>query len=599
MPKIKTLCRTSKIAMENSHSSNNYRRGCRNALHHKENLPLMSNNPKKLSSTLKTRQDADINSSSSIEAFECSLDLFPHLIYISDLTKDFVNRAAGVLEIPKNQFFLETAITFIQVYVSTSDSQSLHKRCTCRKPEAWPYILFISVCESEQVMVNDGILFVDKPKYKKINKMLEIKCLDTNTIRAAITHPDVREAHEAITELLEIPIWKLLIEIQQNNPKAAASPTLKMLHMELDILLNTVKHTASCNTTQKTAPACKVVSEIPEKLRNYLSRKREVFGFGIWNNDDFRVFVNHKDKERHLRQNLLTAYADFFAVKRLHVLVYQPCFFPHFQQGDKLYPRSLPSEDSKETVLYQREKSYGTLGGFVHGKSCDKYALTCSHVCQKESIVFAAHNDSEERKIGECVFSSNLQSEKKISTFCDVALVKIDGNVIDKCNLSMLNYHFNESKVKIYSENLSKIGKVFVYKIGATTSLTKGLISSSEYYDKMTDGRTELFVISDFGNVRFAEPGDSGSIVFTNENSSALDTINVIGLFWGEILLNPLPIKEVKTMALEENNATKGREDEEVKKEHIHQGHSICFRMDTALKYLEENGWNIRFKNQI
>lgn len=188
---------------------------------------------------------------------------------------------------------------------------------------------------------------------------------------------------------------------------------------------------------------------------------------------------------------------------------------------------------------------------------------------------------------------------KKISTFCDVALVKIDGNVIDKCNLSMLNYHFNESKVKIYSENLSKIGKVFVYKIGATTSLTKGLISSSEYYDKMTDGRTELFVISDFGNVRFAEPGDSGSIVFTNENSSALDTINVIGLFWGEILLNPLPIKEVKTLALEENNATKGREDEEVKKEHIHQGHSICFRMDTALKYLEENGWNIRFKNQI
>lgn len=56
MPKIKTLCRTSKIAMENSHSSNNYRRGCRYALHHKENLPLTFSNPKKLSSTLKTRQ---------------------------------------------------------------------------------------------------------------------------------------------------------------------------------------------------------------------------------------------------------------------------------------------------------------------------------------------------------------------------------------------------------------------------------------------------------------------------------------------------------------------------------------------------------------
>lgn len=328
-------------------------------------------------------------------------------------------------------------------------------------------------------------------------------------------------------------------------------------------------------------------------------RKREVFGFGIWNNDDFRVFVNHKNKERHLRENLLTAYADFFAGKRLNVLVYQPFFVPYFQQGDKIIPWSLPSEDSHETVLYQRKKSYGTLGGFVLDKKCDKYALTCSHVCRKGSIVFAAHNDSEEKRIGECIFSSNLQSENKIATFSDVALVKIDGNVIDGCNLSMLNNYFHESNVKIYSENLSKIEKVFVYKIGATTSLTTGLILSSEYYDNITDGRTELFVISDFGNVPFTEPGDSGSIVFTNENSSALDTINVIGVFWGEILLKPLPMKDSKTMTFEENNATKRGEDEEVQMENIHQRHSICFRMDTALKYLDESGWNIRFKNQI
>lgn len=429
--------------------------------------------------------------------------------------------------------------------------------------------------------------------------MLEIKRLDSKTIRAAITQPDVREVHEALTELLEIPILKFLIEIKQKIPNAAASHKLNMLSTELDVLLNTVKHAASSNTTQETASACKSVSEIPEKLRNYLSRKREVFGFGIWNNDDFRVFVKHKNKERHLRENLLTAYADFFAEKRLNVLVYQPCFFPYFQQGDKIIPSSLPSKDSPETILYQREKSYGTLGGFVLGKNCDKYALTCSHVCQKGSIVFAAHNDSEERKIGECVFSSNLQSKNKMTTFSDVALVKIGGNVIDMCNLSMFNSYLHESNVKIYSENLSKIGKVFVYKIGATTSLTKGLISSSEYYDNITDGRTELFVISDFADVPFTEPGDSGSIVFTNENSSALDTINVIGLFWGEILLNPLPMKDLETMTFQENIATKNGKDEEVKEEDIHHGRSICFRMDTALKYLEKNGWNIRFKNQI
>lgn len=102
--------------------------------------------------------------------------------------------------------------------------------------------------------------------------MLEIKHLDTKTIRAAITQPDVREVHEALTELLEIPILKFLIEIKQKNPNSAASDKLNMLSTELDVLLNTVKHAASSNTTQKSASACESVSEIPEKLRNYLSR---------------------------------------------------------------------------------------------------------------------------------------------------------------------------------------------------------------------------------------------------------------------------------------------------------------------------------------
>lgn len=102
--------------------------------------------------------------------------------------------------------------------------------------------------------------------------MLEIKRLDTKTIRAAITQPDVREVHEAFTELLEIPILKFLIKIKQKIPNAAASHKLNMLSTELDVLRNTVKHAASSNTTKQTASACKSVSEIPEKLRNYLSR---------------------------------------------------------------------------------------------------------------------------------------------------------------------------------------------------------------------------------------------------------------------------------------------------------------------------------------
>lgn len=83
----------------------------------------------KISFLFNLNLDADIDSSSAIEAFECSLNLFPHLIYISNLTKDFVNRAAGVLEIQKNQSFLQTDITFIHVLMS--ESRPLPRRCKC------------------------------------------------------------------------------------------------------------------------------------------------------------------------------------------------------------------------------------------------------------------------------------------------------------------------------------------------------------------------------------------------------------------------------------------------------------------------------------
>lgn len=34
------------------------------------------------------------------EFIECSLNLFPHLIHIFELTKEFIHRASGVIDIP-------------------------------------------------------------------------------------------------------------------------------------------------------------------------------------------------------------------------------------------------------------------------------------------------------------------------------------------------------------------------------------------------------------------------------------------------------------------------------------------------------------------
>lgn len=347
------------------------------------------------------------------------------------------------------------------------------------------------------------------------------------------------------------------------------SHQLEMLSIEMDILLNTFKHPGSSDTVKTTAKANEVCSNIPEELKNYLFRKREVSGFGIWNTEEFRVFVNQETKGRHIRENLQRVFASYFKTKRLNVMICEPSFHPYFQPGDKIFPNnSALAKTEKRGSIAKDEKGYGTLGGFVTDKNSNIYALTCAHVCKKDHYVFAAYGDSEKEKIGECVFSSDLQA-KQIPIFADVALVKIDDEVKDRCNRTMLSDIFHQSKVKIFSDNLENlVNRAFVYKVGAQTRLTKGCILSPALY---ITGRDETFLVSGFGDVHFAEQGDSGSLVFINENTSALDTINIIGMFFGSCTLNEEDCKEK----------------------------SACFRMDTALDFLNQNGWDIRFENQI
>lgn len=148
---------------------------------------------------------------------------------------------------------------------------------------------------------------------------------------------------------------------------------------------------------------------------------------------------------------MLRIFTDIFKTKlNLQVMVGKPSIRFYSQQGDKLYTRSSSSEETND------ENGYGTLGGFVSDQNNDTLVLTCSHVCQKGDIIFADDNNSGRERIGECVFASNLQTNT-IDVFIDVALVKIDNDVVDRCNLSMLNDTFQQSNVKIYLENLQQI----------------------------------------------------------------------------------------------------------------------------------------------
>ena len=113
---------------------------------------------------------------------------------------------------------------------------------------------------------NYKVLYMSEKTFEKTIKMLNQKCLDSTRIRSVITHPDVRDVHEALTEMLETPIWKFLDEIKQSSSLVLAQS--ETLSMELDVLMSTVKHSSSRTIQTRRQNR----HEIPEKLKDYLSR---------------------------------------------------------------------------------------------------------------------------------------------------------------------------------------------------------------------------------------------------------------------------------------------------------------------------------------
>ncbi|XP_078319166.1 uncharacterized protein LOC144620914 isoform X2 [Crassostrea virginica] len=502
----------------------------------------------------------------------CPAELFPHLVYVSELTTDFLDRAKGVVEFPKSWSTLKIMQQKFNVVIQLDSSStcSIHDSQDVVKTKHWPQRPKISVWTRDNIEIHDKVLYMSEKTFEKTIKMLNQKCLDSTRIRSVITHPDVRDVHEALTEMLETPIWKFLDEIKKSSSLVLAQS--ETLSMELDVLMSTVKHSSSRSSQTRRQNRL----EIPEKLKDYLSRKREVFGFGLWNKKEFRVILLKDAQAKHIHNNLKTLYTDFFDVYNLKVVVCDAQMSPYLRQGDKIFRPQL-------------DQSYLTLGCFVKDNTRRVYALTCSHGVPNKCHVNACLGNPPPRLIGKCIISSHYADNTPARIKTDVALIEIIDSVKNECHLSMVNHAFQDSKVCIHDGNLQDIaGKVHVYKIGASTSVRKGLIKSPDFTASID--RKELFVVTGLSGLPFAEGGDSGSIVFINENSSALDTIKVIGMVFGGITMNTTEDQK------EQGASINGME----VVENANQSDNICcYEIKSTLEYLKENGWVVSFENQV
>lgn len=188
--------------------------------------------------------------------------------------------------------------------------------------------------------------------------------------------------------------------------------------------------------------------------------------------------------------------------------------------------------ENGETIesLYPLRK--GTLGGFVNGSDNRLYGLTCAHVvkshCGQESNVFIKDNQNRQCLFAKSFPNLTVSTGEVAKPLIDLAAVRIVDHMTDKCIKFLKDDTGKIKPAVLAADRPSDLVGMYVYKHGAMSGLTKGLVCSDDY-SILNDDDDEIEYImlidsyEDFDDL-FAIPGDSGSTVCVPDQ----DEVNVI-----------------------------------------------------------------------
>lgn len=231
------------------------------------------------------------------------------------------------------------------------------------------------------------------------------------------------------------------------------------------------------------------------------------YGFNF---ENFRVIVKNESFEEVDEALHATELYDSFALKVICHDDFVEKIVPYLQaQGRKLYP----STD---------RNGYGTLGCLAFLNNTKTVALTCRHVCKKDSNAFIDNELNEITFLGTCLYT--------IEEASDLAIVgvEIENHFPNK---KLLNSRREPTNAKVFSINdkLDIRGEI-VHKIGATTGLTQGKIVSAEWIGNVF----RRIKIKGMNGKAFGSPGDSGSIVFRESMDARNGSLELVAMLIGK-----------------------------------------------------------------
>ncbi|XP_053401067.1 uncharacterized protein LOC128557583 [Mercenaria mercenaria] len=161
----------------------------------------------------------------------------------------------------------------------------------------------------------------------------------------------------------------------------------------------------------------------------------------------------------------------------------------------------------------------GTLGGFANSNDNQIYGLTCAHVVQgneNEHNVFITNGSLERHLFAKSKPEMTIRFGRSQHTYIDFAAVKVIDDVRHKCIPFLKDDDGIERRPTLTNETPDDLVGLSVYKYGATTQLTSGVVCSVDYSVFDAPDAKDYIVVIDTPpgseNGFYARKGDSGSI---------------------------------------------------------------------------------------
>jgi hypothetical protein len=122
----------------------------------------------------------------------------------------------------------------------------------------------------------------------------------------------------------------------------------------------------------------------------------------------------------------------------------------------------------------------------------------------------------------------------------DFAAVRVIDSVQSRCSTFLKDDNCMSKPGIIAADTTEDLAGNCVYKHGAATQFTKGLVSSDDYSVLSTDENHYIFLIENYNyeddeEYVFAEPGDSGSMVCTSDVNEVY-VVKAIGVLNGRTI---------------------------------------------------------------